>query len=151
MENPKPSITLRITLNASVSDCWTYWITADDIRKWNHPSDDWHTSYVEIDLQTGGRFLYRMEKKDGSAGFDHAGIYDEVKPFECIAYTGTDGRKSSIHFAAEGGETVLTETFEPEGKTPLDVQRDFCQGVLDNFRSFAEKRAGNALDEELEK
>ena len=68
------------------------------ITKWNAASDDWHTPYAENDLRAGGKFLSRMEAKDGSFGFDFGGIYDEVLLHKVIAYTLGDGRKLTSHF-----------------------------------------------------
>jgi hypothetical protein len=36
---------------------------------------------------------FRMEAKDGSAGFDFRGKYEEVQANEQITYTADDGRK----------------------------------------------------------
>jgi hypothetical protein len=33
---------------------------------------------------------------------------------------------------------MITETFEVEAKTPVHIQRDFCQNVLNNFKRYAE-------------
>jgi uncharacterized protein YndB with AHSA1/START domain len=139
MENGNSFITVRVTVKIPVEKCWKLWTTAGDIMQWNNPSADWHSPRVETDLKEGGRFLFRMETKDGSIGFDHSGQYDKVIVNERIEYTGTDGRRSIIVFTPDGNDTTITESFEPETKTPLDVQRDFCQGVLDNFKKYAEK------------
>ncbi len=37
-------------------------------------------------MRAGGKFMASMEAKDGSAGFDFEGVYDEVKPNELIEY-----------------------------------------------------------------
>jgi hypothetical protein len=38
-----------------------------------------------------------MEAKDGSAGFDFRGKYEEVQANEQITYTADDGRKYYFH------------------------------------------------------
>jgi len=43
------------------------------ITQWNNASEDWHTPRAENDLKPGGTFNYRMEAKNGSAGFDFRG------------------------------------------------------------------------------
>lgn len=132
-------ITVQTTVEETIETCWKLWTTPADIIRFNNPSDDWDTAHVEIDLKEGGNFFYRMEAKDGSAGFDFAGKYDQLITQELIEYTGTDGRKVITKFTAHGSNTVITEIFEPETATPLEVQRNFCQTILDNFKRYAEK------------
>lgn len=138
-------ITVQTKINATPQDYWKYWTAPEDIMQWNNSSDEWQTPDVEIDLRSGGFFLFRMEKKDGTLAFDHTGKYDKVIMNELIEYTLVDGRKSIIKFLPEGKYTVLTETFDPEEQTPFDVQKDFCLGVLNNFKKYAEdKLAGRS-------
>lgn len=139
MEKRKESITAEIVVKAPVGKCWKLWTTAADIRQWNNPSEEWHSPRVETDLKEGGSFLYRMETKDGKMGFDHSGRYDKIIINELIEYTVEDGRKSVIRFIAAGDSTNVIERFEPEANTPVDMQRDFCQGVLESFKRYAEK------------
>ena len=138
MENPNTSITVETTVKETVERIWKLWTTPIDISKWNNPSEDWHSPRVEIDLRNGGMFFYRMETKDGSSGFDHSGKYDKVITYELIEYTGSDGRKSIIKFISNGDETTVIETFETETETPLDIQKEFCQAILNNFKQYAE-------------
>src|SRR5688500_12458492 len=94
----KTSITVETIVKAPVEKVWKFWTAPEHITKWNNASDDWHTPFAEHDLRTGGKFLARMEAKDGSFGFDFGGVYHEVKPNELIEYTMDDGRKVSINF-----------------------------------------------------
>lgn len=71
-------ITVETTVNIPVEKVWKYWTEPEHIKRWNNASDDWHTLVSENDLRVGGRFLSRMEAKDGSVGFDFSGTYDEV-------------------------------------------------------------------------
>ena len=66
----KIQITVQTTINAPVEKVWKLWTSPEHITKWNNASEDWHTPYAENDLQPGGKFLSRMEAKDGSMGFD---------------------------------------------------------------------------------
>lgn len=109
-----------------------------DIKVWNNIDETWHTPRVEVDLRDQGRFLYRMESKDGKHGFDHVGCYDRVRRHELIDYTLTDGRKSTIEFLIDGDQTVVSESFEPEKETPHDEQFKFVSKILASFRSYAE-------------
>ena len=83
----KATITVENTVNATVEKVWNHWTSPEHIIKWNNASDDWHTPHAENDLRVGGKFLSRMEARDGSFGFDFIGVYDVVKTNERIAYT----------------------------------------------------------------
>src|SRR3569833_2608473 len=125
----KKTLTAETEIHAPIAKVWELWNNPADIKQWNTPSADWLTTHAENDLRPGGRFLYVMEMKDGSFSFNFLGTYDEVKPYEFIRYTLDDGRRSTIIFA-DGKPVKLTETFEPDGNEPLDMQREFCKGVL---------------------
>ena len=132
------TITIENTVNATVEKVWKYWTSPEHITKWNSASDDWHTPFAENDLRVGGKFLSRMEAKDGSFGFDFGGVYDEVETNKLIAYTIGDGRKVSVHFTDNGKETKVVSTFEPEGINPIEMQRGGWQAILDNFKKYVE-------------
>ena len=138
--SPYATITVGTTIKASVADCWQLWTTPEHILHFNNPFDDWHTAKVEIDLKTGGRYYYRMEAKDGSTGFDFAGHYSKIITNELMECIGDDGRKTLNLFSSNGGaDTSVTEIFEPDTTTPLELQRDFCQTILDSFKQYAER------------
>jgi hypothetical protein len=61
---------------------------------------------------------------------------------ELIEYTLTDGRKTINKFKSYGSFTTITESFDPETKTPVEVQRNFCQAVLNNFKKYVETEIG---------
>src|ERR1700741_4852704 len=110
----KPTITVENTIKAPLEKVWKLWTGPEHITKWSNASDDWHTPFAENDLRPGGKFLSRMEAKDGSVGFDFGGVYDKVKNNELIEYTIGDGRKVVIRFSGKGNETKVVETFEAE-------------------------------------
>lgn len=134
----KTKITVEVIVQAPAAQVWEKWTAPHHIIKWNSPSEDWHTPTAENDLRTGGKFLSRMEAKDGSFGFDFWGIYDEVIPNERIAYTIGDGRKAEIIFSSTGDTTRITETFEAENENPVEMQQDGWQAILENFKAYAE-------------
>ena len=138
MENQAKTITVENTVKAPVEKVWKFWTLPEHITKWSNASDDWHTPFAENDLRLGGKFLSRMEAKDGSFGFDFGGVYDEVKANEVIAYTMDDGRKVQITFSSTGNETKIVETFEPENTNSIEMQRGGWQAILDNFKKYAE-------------
>jgi uncharacterized protein YndB with AHSA1/START domain len=139
MESTNSSaITIEITVNAPIEKVWECWNAPEHITKWAFASDDWHCPSAENDLKIGGKFSSRMEAKDGSFGFDFWGIYDGVKTNEYIAYTMGDGRKATINFVNQGGNTKVIETFEPESENPIEMQKGGWQAILANFKKHTE-------------
>ncbi len=133
------TITVNTIVNAPIEKAWEYLTTPAHIVKWNAASDDWHTPRAENDLRTGGKFLARMEAKDGSFGFDFEGIYDEVVPHQTIAYHMSDGRKVKVDFVQKSeNETEVIETFDPESENSLDMQRDGWLAIINNFKKYIE-------------
>lgn len=132
------NITIQSNINAPVEKVWKLYTTPEDIVQWNHASDDWHSPRAENDLRVGGKFVFRMEAKDGSSGFDFNGIYDEVKVNELIAYSIEDGRKVRITFSENNGITTTVVTFEAENVYPVEMQRSGWQAILDNFKKYVE-------------
>ena len=135
----KSALTAETTIAAPIEKVWRLWTTAADIMQWNNPSNEWHSPRIEIDMKEEGRFLFRMETKDGKTGFDHAGKYNKIVNHALIEYTVDDGRKSIIKFTSNNNSTTVTETFEPDANTPIDMQKEFCQAVLNNFKNYVEK------------
>jgi uncharacterized protein YndB with AHSA1/START domain len=134
----KTVLTVETTVNAPVEKVWQYWSAPEHITQWCSASDDWHTPTAENDLRTGGKFSSRMEAKDGSMGFDFAGVYDEVRPNEYIEYTMGDGRKVDITFTSNGNQTTVIENFEAESINPIEMQQGGWQAIIDNFKKYTE-------------
>ena len=136
--NKKTEITVSIIVNAPLQKVWQFWTLPEHIKQWNFASDDWHATKSENDLQVGGKFLSRMEAKDGSFGFDFWGVYDEIKENELITYTMGDGRKAKIIFINEGNATKVIETFEAENENSIELQQGGWQAILNNFKKYSE-------------
>lgn len=134
----KTKITIEATVKAAKEKVWEFWTRPEHITKWNYASDDWHTPHAENDLRPGGKFLSRMEAKDGSFGFDFGGVYDAVKPNTHIAYTIDDGRKVSINFTGSGNETRVVSIFEAETENSIEMQKGGWQAILNNFKKYVE-------------
>jgi uncharacterized protein YndB with AHSA1/START domain len=131
-------ITIEATVQAPAEKVWSYWNGPTHIQKWANASDDWHTPRAETDLKVGGKFLSRMEARDGSVGFDFGGVYDAITIHEYIAYTIDDGRKVSINFYPQGNATRIVQTFEAENVNPLEMQQGGWQAILNSFKKYAE-------------
>ena len=137
----RKKITVETTVNAPVTRVWELWTSPAHITQWNHASDDWHSPRAENDLRTGGRFLSRMEAKDGSFGFDFSGTYLDVKPNQYLEYTIDDGRKVEVFFTPVGNQTRVVETFEAEDINSIELQQGGWQSIMDNFKKYAEKNS----------
>jgi uncharacterized protein YndB with AHSA1/START domain len=139
-KNDKTLITVETVINAPINSVWKKWTNPDDIVKWNNASDDWHTTRAENDLKVGGKFLSRMEAKDGSMGFDFSGTYNTIKPNEIIEYTADDNRKVQVHFFDGDDKTTIIEVFEAENENPLEIQKSGWQSILNNFKKYTESK-----------
>ena len=131
-------ITVKTTVRAPIGKVWRFWTEPKHIMRWNNASDDWHTPKAENDLRVGGKFLARMEAKDGSSGFDFTGEYNTVDKNALIEYTMDDGRKVKVLFVSKENQTTITETFEAENTYSLEMQQAGWQAILDNFKKYVE-------------
>ena len=90
-------ITVETVVNAKVDDVWQAWNDPAAIKEWNSPHESWHTTSSAVDLREGGRFLARMEAKDGSTGFDFEGKLDrlcyEFRPSETAPKSASPWRR----------------------------------------------------------
>lgn len=138
----KTVITVTAEINAPVEKVWTCWTEPEHIVRWNQASDDWHTPRADNDLRAGGRFLCRMEARNGSQGFDFTGLYTRVIMCKQIEYTLDDARKVKISFASAGDTTTVTESFEAEQVYSPELQKSGWQAILNNFKSYVESDHG---------
>ncbi|MBP1934848.1 SRPBCC family protein [Ammoniphilus resinae] len=137
--NQKQRVTVQAVIQAPVEKVWRYWTETEHITKWNQASEEWHSPRAENDLRVGGKFLTRMEAKDGSMGFDFGGVYDVVKQHEQISYTMGDGRTVDITFINKGNETKVVEIFDAESTHSIEMQQAGWQAIMDNFKRYTEE------------
>jgi len=131
-------ITVATSVSASIEKVWEFWTTPKHIQKWNNPNDDWYTPSVENDVKAGGKFKYKMSNRDEIISFDYEGIYTKVDPFSVIEYQLVDNRTGSVLFESQDDKVIITEIFVPDATNPENEQKEFCQGVIDNFKKYAE-------------
>jgi uncharacterized protein YndB with AHSA1/START domain len=131
-------ITVETLVKAPLDDVWNAWNTPADIMQWNAAIDTWHTPRATVDLREGGKFLSRMEAKDGSAGFDFAGTYTRVVPKRLVAYRMEDGREVGVEFKEQADGVRVVETFDAETENSAELQRGGWQSILENFRRHVE-------------
>jgi len=134
----KTKITVKTNINVPIERIWKLWNDPFHIMHWYHASEDWQTTWAENNLKVGGKFLYRMEAKDGSTGFDFTGKYNTVVYHKLINYTIADGRSVIVSFISNKEETTVTEIFEAEDTNTYSLQKQGWQSILNNFKKYAE-------------
>ena len=130
-------IIVETTVAAPVDRVWRAYTSPEAITAWNAASDDWHTTTATVDLRPGGAFCSRMEARDGSAGFDFAGTYTDVREHERIAYTFGD-RDAEVVFRATPADVVVRVIFDAEQTHSIEQQRQGWQAILDSFTRYVE-------------
>ena len=133
-------ITVEAQIKASLAQVWQAWVTPEDIIHWNAASEDWHCPEAQVDLRPGGSFCWRMEARDGKAGFDFAGEYKTIQPHRLIEAE-FGGRLLRAEFFDQGDHVTLRETFDAEAEYPLDMQRQGWQAILDRFKAYVEAKS----------
>jgi len=131
-------ITVQTVIKAPVKKAWRLWSEPNHIINWCSASDDWHTPRAENDLRVDGKFLTRMEARDGSFGFDFTGKYNKVELYKQINYVIDDGRKVEILFDENDNETIVRESFDAENINSVEDQIKGWQAILDSFKKYVE-------------
>ncbi len=134
-----PAITVSTVVDAPVARAWEAFTHPEHITQWNFAAPEWCCPSAENDLRVGGEFSSRMEAKDGSFGFDFAGVYTDVQPLESFSYALGDERRVTVSFEAISSDlTKVTEVFDPETVNPEEMQRGGWQAILDNYKKHTE-------------
>lgn len=133
----KKNITIRATVLADKQKVWDYYTQPEHITKWNFADPSWHCPSAKNDMNVGGRYVARMEAKDGSFGFDFDAVYTEINKGENFTYE-FGGRLATVDFKETDGQTEVTVTFDPETENSIELQRNGWQAILDNFKKYTE-------------
>jgi uncharacterized protein YndB with AHSA1/START domain len=136
MNYTKLYITANIALKKQI--VWDLYTNPLHIINWNFASDDWCCPRASNDLKVGGKYVGRMEAKDGSFGFDFEAIYNEVVEGEYFVYTTPDNRVIKVAFQSIGDSTEVNIEFDAENQNALELQQNGWQAILNNFKSYAE-------------
>jgi uncharacterized protein YndB with AHSA1/START domain len=130
-------IKIKAIIVATKDKVWNFYTNPDHITKWNFADPSWHCPTASNDFKIGGRYLARMEAKDGSFGFDFEAIYTEINQGKGFTYE-FDGRQVTVEFIEENQQTEVIVTFDPETENPIELQRNGWQAILDNFKKYTE-------------
>jgi uncharacterized protein YndB with AHSA1/START domain len=132
-------IIIEVTVEASVEQVWDAYTNPIHIINWNFADPSWHCPHATNDLQIGGKYVARMEAKDGSFGFDFEAIYTEIVPLASFTYE-FGGRVAKVDFHQNNDSTSVKITFDPETENPVELQKAGWQSILNNFKKFVETK-----------
>ena len=132
------AITVSTTVNAPVARAWEVFTSPEHITKWNFAADAWHCPTATNDLSVNEVFVWRMEAKDGSMGFDYSGTYTKIQPLELLEFS-LGKREVQVRFEAISSEqTRVTEMFDIEDENSGELQRSGWQAILENYKKQVE-------------
>jgi hypothetical protein len=126
------NIIVNATVKAPIEVVWGAYTQPEDIKQWNAASDDWHTTASHVDLRVGGQFSSRREAKDGSVGFDFAGTYTKIIPYELIEYVFAE-RTATVEFKQSPDGVTVQVSFVPETEHSIEQQQEGWQAILNRF------------------
>jgi uncharacterized protein YndB with AHSA1/START domain len=133
---------IKVIIQANVSDnikkAWEYYTQPAHITKWNFATDDWMCPDASNDMRIGGKYIARMEAKDGSFGFDFEAVYNEISDGEKFTYVMPDNREVNVIFNQNGDAIEVTVKFDAETENPIELQREGWQSILNNFKKYTE-------------
>lgn len=130
-------IKVSATINADTKKVWDFYTQPKHITKWNFADPSWHCPTATNDMNVGGRYVARMEAKDGSFGFDFNAVYTEINEGENFTYE-FGGRLAKVDFKETEGQTEVIVIFDPEAENSIELQRNGWQAILDNFKKYTE-------------
>lgn len=132
-----PKIKIKATISADTQKVWEYYTLPEHITKWNFADISWHCPTANNDMKIGGRYVARMEAKDGSFGFDFEAVYTEIIQGQSFTYE-FGGRLATVEFKAINDQTEVSITFDPETENSIELQKNGWQAILDNFKKYTE-------------
>ncbi|MBP7510360.1 MAG: SRPBCC domain-containing protein [Bacteroidia bacterium] len=129
---------IEVNILAEPSKVWDYYTNPKHIVNWNFADPSWHCPKAENDMVTGGKYVARMEAKDGSFGFDFEAIYTEVIIGKSFSYQLSDGRNIDVWFDASDNLSTIHVEFDAENENSLELQKNGWQAILNNFKNYVE-------------
>lgn len=141
-ENSMAKLNIKIDtlVHAPLDYVWETWNTPSHIIHWNHASDDWHSPKADSNFVEGGRFVYRMEAKDNSFGFDFSGTFVEIVDKKRIVTRLDDDRIVQTEFIQENDGVRIIETFEAEDENSVEIQKEGWYAILNNYKLYTESK-----------
>ncbi|MFD0837287.1 SRPBCC domain-containing protein [Mariniflexile aquimaris] len=130
-------ITVQATINADSQKVWNFYTNPEHITKWNFADPSWHCPFAENNMNIGGKYLARMEAKDGSYGFDFEAVYTNIVHKQQFTYNFGE-RYATVKFNKTNNQTEVIIQFGPESENPIELQKNGWQAILNNFKIYTE-------------
>ena len=130
-------IQVRTSVMADIQKVWDYYTSPEHITQWNFADPSWHCPSASNDMKIGGRYVARMEARDGSFGFDFEAIYTEINILESFTYQFGE-RFAKIEFNDMNNQTEVIISFDPETENSIELQKNGWQAILNNFKIHTE-------------
>ena len=131
-------ISIHATINADIKKVWDYYTQPNHIINWNFADPSWHCPSVTNDMKIGGKYIGRMEARDGSFGFDFEAVYNNIDDGKSFDYTSPDNRNIALSLESKGNHTELNIIFDAENENPIELQKNGWQAILNNFKNYIE-------------
>jgi uncharacterized protein YndB with AHSA1/START domain len=136
-EQSTNKIKVPVTVNVQRDKAWMFYTLPEHITQWNFAHPSWHCPSASNDVRVGGKYVARMEARDGSSGFDFEAVYVDVNDPAELAYE-FGGRLARVTFGEQNGQTTVTIVFDPETENPIELQRQGWQAILDSYKCYTE-------------
>jgi uncharacterized protein YndB with AHSA1/START domain len=130
-------IIINSVINAAPNKVWQYYTSPEHITQWNFADPSWCCPSASNDMRVGGKYIARMEARDGSFGFDFEAVYEEIEEGKSFSYNAGD-RQVRVVFESLGDQTKVIVSFDPENENPIEMQQQGWQSILDNFKQYVE-------------
>ena len=131
---------IEVHVASNAEKAWACYTDPQHITQWNFASPDWHCPSASNDLRVGGKYIARMEARDGSFGFDFEGIYSAVKQGSSLSYGLSDGRKVEVRFQPTAEGTRVEVEFDAENENPIELQKGGWQAILNNYAKHTDQQ-----------
>lgn len=131
-------ITVETNITAPLESVWEAWTTPKVIQEWNGAMSDWYCPKAEVDLHEGGKFIYQIERSDGSEVVHFEGVFKRLKLLQLIEYRFIDGRRASVHFRENSHGTSVHETIELDPSSPEAQQTSQHGHIMAYFKKIIE-------------
>lgn len=141
-------ITVSVIVKVSLEKVWDIWNNPEHIVNWNFASDDWYCPKSSNDLKIWWRINSTMSAKDWSISFDFEWEYTNIEDKKNIKFVMVDPkywkdylekwRKVSVLFENLWKNTKIIETFDSEDENSIELQKQWWQSILNNFKKYTE-------------
>jgi len=138
-EDSAQVVRIERTFDAPAEDVFDAWTSAEVIRRWFKPGQDWRTPRAEVDLRVGGTVRVVMRAPDGSE-VGAMGEYTVIERPNRLAFTWTfdddptNQQMIELEFTErDGATTVLFVNSNISHEERRDRQYGGWQACLDNI------------------